>query len=1222
VRSRTNFADDIIDLRPSKFRRRFSEDYVLKHTLRTIHTFALALMALFVCAGIASAQDATGRIIGNVTDPSGSPVEGAKIRIENIDTHSAEETVSDRDGFYQVLSLKIGNYRVSVEAAGFRTEVFEKQNLQIAQSLRLDAKLQLGQQSESIEVSGQAANVETVNQTVGATVTGEAIQQAPLNGRNVLDLAKLQPGVTETNGDSTAAGTFSIAGGRSDSVTFLLDGGLNNNLLDNSVVFNPNPDTIEEFRILESNYSAEYGRNAGGIISVVTKSGTNNFHGSGFEFVRNDDLNANTFFNKVNGLPRDDLKRNQYGGTIGGPIKKDKLFFFVGYQGQRLSAQTHSGDFTVYTPQQLAGDFSQSGQPGNGQPANCPNADTGVAGFLQANPFFQPNPALAACAMIDPTKFDAVSQKYIAAGLLPASASGSEDFQGSHTNNNNELTIKGDYVINDKNKLTVTLGGLKNPQLLPFQFATVPGFPNSSSNNSYYGNLAYTHTFNANLVNELRLYVQRVNNLQDATATNLPTAADLGIGITPDQPTGPPNILFDNGLSLGFSEQGPTRLVNNTFGFVDTVTWIHGKHNFKMGGGVSAYQNNTVFDFIVNGEFDFFGSATGNSLADFLLGAPTEYFQSPSAPSSIRSKSFNGFLQDEWRITPHLSLNLGVRYEYNSPKYDTEGRSFSVIPGLQSTRFVNAPPGLVFPGDKGAPDGVNFPDKNDWAPRIGFAWDPKGDGKTSIRGGFGVFYDVLKGEDNLQFNGQPPFFGDAGLFFSPNTTAQGGPYQFFTDPFGNASPPSPNPFPSKPPASTIDFGAAGFLPVNASGIVFLVDPHLRTPYTYQYSLSVQHEIVPSTTLEVSYVGSSSHGLTSLIDVNPFVLGTTDRVLNLGAGDSTCIDSGFNSSSGADPSAVCTFAALPEFKNIAKASYNSLQASLTKQVTNSKLGRTYFTLAYTFGHSIDNASGFRQRNSTTPSYDPEGFRASSDQDIRHRITLSGGWDLPFDQMWSSGPKRLTQGWSIFPIITWHTGQPFDVFAQLSDRFDPGAEGPSGAGDPTNIHVNAVGPLNALNPRTSQTFLNPNTGDTSTGNYYFNPTSLSNAQCPDTIAGDPPPPPCTPGPGMLPSNSQVVANPALATYGTLPRNFFRGPSYINFDVTFAKTTSITERLKLEIRADFFNIFNHANFLSPGVTNNGDGTFSGGGDGVNPNADSFGQITSTYDPRIIQLAARFTF
>jgi TonB-dependent Receptor Plug Domain len=410
-----------------------------------------------------------------------------------------------------------------------------------------------------VEVTTQVTKIETVVQTIGANVVGETIRRAPLNGRNVLDLALMQPGVTETNGDSGAQGKYSIAGGRSDSVTFLLDGSLNNNLLNNGVVYNPNPDTVAEFRILESNYSAEYGRNGGGVISVVTKSGTDSFHGSGFEFLRNDSLNANSFFNKIDGLPRDALKRNQYGGTLGGPIKKEKAFFFVGYQGQRLSAQATTGSNRVYTPSELNGDFSHSGgdfgaDPNgpdpllacflSGQYHNDPNHADGTSCGVAPSTFFQSDPTKAFNAIIDPTKIDPVTQKYIAAGLLPTNAAGFANYQGAQTRNSNELTMKFDFIPSQRDKIAFTIGGYRNPTLDPFNYATVPGYSDLGKNNNYFLSGTWSRTLTSNLVNEFRAYSQRNNHEQDTPGSKLPIFSDLGINISSDNPTGPAESVF------------------------------------------------------------------------------------------------------------------------------------------------------------------------------------------------------------------------------------------------------------------------------------------------------------------------------------------------------------------------------------------------------------------------------------------------------------------------------------------------------------------------------------------------------------------------------------------------------------------------------------------------------------------------------------------------------
>lgn len=348
----------------------------------SVRACVVLILVLIFANGPAWAQEASGKVLGTITDPRGGVIPGVKVTVTNTATQVSRDTTTDQDGFYQVISLPIGNYRVTAEHPGFRKGVTDEHKLLINQALRVDIQMELGSATETVEVTAQVAGVETVNSTLGQSVTSRPLVNLPLNGRNVLQLALLQPGVVEVNPDSTGAGAFGIAGGRSDSVTFLLDGGVNNNLLSNGIVLNPNPDTVAEFRLLTSNYSAEYGRNAGGIISVVTKSGTNSLHGNAFEFLRNDALNANTFFRNRDGLPREILKRNQFGFTVGGPILipkvvdgRDRFFFFFGYQGQRLVAQQSTAAVNVFTPAEVNGDFSLSNSTRTGP-------DAGVVAFL------------------------------------------------------------------------------------------------------------------------------------------------------------------------------------------------------------------------------------------------------------------------------------------------------------------------------------------------------------------------------------------------------------------------------------------------------------------------------------------------------------------------------------------------------------------------------------------------------------------------------------------------------------------------------------------------------------------------------------------------------------------------------------------------------------------------------------------------------------------------
>jgi hypothetical protein len=919
------------------------------------------------------------------------------------------------------------------------------------------------------------------------------------------------------------------------------------------VNFNPNPDTIAEFRVLQNSYTAEYGRNGGGIISVVTKSGTNQLHGSLFDYLRNDAFNANTYFGNLNGQPRPALKRNQFGGTFGGPVLKDRLFYFFGYQGQRQTATQSGSGVSTFTPRELSGDFSQSSSGG---------PDTNVAAFLLSHPYYQPDATAAANAIISSSRIDSVAQKYISNGLIPTSSTGVIYPQGKATDNRDEFTGKVDWKVSDKDHITLTFGSNHRPTVYPFtndkSVPNVPGFAGANEYDSNFGNVAYTRILTPNILNDFHLTAQRYFRKLNYPQKTLPNASALGVSANSDDPTGPPVITFSSGLGIGFNLNGPAHFADNTYNFSDSLSWVKRRHTLKFGSSFVVIQNNATYDYDTNGEFDFYGSTSGNDFADFLFGAPDDYFQYPRDGSLIRSKQFNVFAQDEWRVFPRLTLTAGVRYEYSTPKSDPQGRLWSIVPGAQSTRFVNAPLGLVFPSDKAAPFGTNFADKNDWAPRIGFAWDPFNNGQTSVRGGYGLYYDVLRGEDNNYAQGAPPFYSSSFLTFDTTAVPANAASNYLSQPYTATG--QTDPFPSVAPTKNVAFSdefGTGWSTVN---------PYLRTPYIHQFNLSVQHQVSRTLVAEVSYAGNSSHKLTAMKDKNPTILGTSTRVLNTQAGLAN-----------SDAFGVLRYT----IDNASNSNYNALLASLTKRESNWKsLGNLFYTVSYTYSRTIDNASGYLENRSDVPAYNPRQFRAASDFDVKQRIVLSGGWELPFERAWQAAPKLLTNGWSLFPIFSVQSGFPLSINAGLSGSLNAALPGPSGAGDVWLIQAN----LNAK----KVPILDPHK---STNHSYFDTSVLSSP----TLVSDPT------AAGFIPDASS-------RTYGTLPRNSFRGPHRANFDLALEKSVSIQDRLKVGLRLEAFNVLNHTEWSSPDTSSLQSGTL--------------GQVTSTYDPRIVQLALRTSF
>lgn len=845
---------------------------------RIILSIALFLGIFLVSTGITWGQTTTS-LRGTVTDQSGGLVAGATVTLTNTGTGIARTTTTKSDGTYLFDLVQVGTYKAAVEKSGFSTFVQTGIVLEINQFGRLDVALRVGQTSETVEVNANVVQVDTTSAVLGKVEDQRMINDLPLLDRDTLQLGLLQAGVFSPDPDDGSGNPFSVSGQRSESLTFLLDGGNNTDFLGNNIVVSPNPDAVQEFKILTNNYNAEYGRTSGGIVNQITKSGTNQFHGDAFEFLRNDVFNARDYFLPTS-QPKQNFKRNDFGGTLGGPIKKDKTFFFLAYEGRRRIEGQTSPQLSVLDQNQRKGDFSKSltGQqadfcPQTAQAPGDPLFDSGQVFNPRGPTFFTCSDGTQIPTTIYPNNqvpVNPIIANYIK-DFLPLPNVGTNGFISSPSAaiNEDQGIVHVDHSLTSKDSLAFVYVIDDLRDVFPFLInkgastgGDVPvgsGFSDAVRNQI--ATFTWTRTISSNKVNEFRFATNRVASLQ-ASPTDQVTPAQLGFtNVNPDDPKGAAApIIFTNGFNLGPNPQGPTKLHRATFEWADNFTWTHGNHEWKFGTDVTRIRQNFNFDFFNNGSYDFtFGNFTGNENADFVAGFFDNYFQFSRAQYGIRTGSIGLYGQDTWKVLPRLTLTLGLRWDYFMPQSDVHNEILGFFPNSQSTVFPDAPPNILYPGDPGTPNrALVDPDYNNFAPRFGFAWDIFGNAKLVMRGGFGIFYDIEDGALNLQFGGQPPF-GDV-TNTSPNTyagvlgdTPGTGPV---ADPFTAFN--QTNPFP---------FTKIGTFFSPKMSFAYGTAPHFRTPYSENFNYGFQWQATRDTMVEAVYVGSLGRKLIASAEPN-------------------------------------------------------------------------------------------------------------------------------------------------------------------------------------------------------------------------------------------------------------------------------------------------------------------------------------------------------------------
>ena len=1177
--------------------------------------FALGFAIVFFSAAPAFA-DVYGKIRGTVSDSTGAVIAGAKVTATNVATDISTSVTSSSDGSYQFLELAApAIYSVKAELAGFKTFTTHDLSLSLDQIYVLNVKLEVGTVTQQVTVEANPAQVETTSIQLGATLNAGQVTSLPLNGRNWVQLQQTLPGVVAAS--DRFGNNFSTNGSRSQANNFLVNGTDANDLPLNSPLVIPSPDAIAEVSVVTNTINPEFGRNGGAVLNATTKSGSNRIHGDGFEFYRDTSLNTRNFFNPSSTI----FHQNQFGGTVGGPIVKDKAFFFFSYQGTR-NVEPEPGSVntaTVFTTAQRAGNFGAGNfdcsiDTTMGQtPANCASspfpllgdsaspcpASAGVQcpkGTTYGNVFDQTGAlvqkGLWSTGSVPTADFNSVAQnlmtKYIPLPNLGANGYSFNPVQPSIVD---QYLGRVDYNLSPSDTLWAYffIQPQSNTQTLPFTGATVPGFGDENTEHTYQYTLNWTHTFGGATVNEARIGYQRLNfaAVQPITPALPSSFGFTGINPQDTAGAGAPLVTIVGGPTLGFSNNGPQPRIDQTYQLTDNLSKVMGRHTTKFGINFLFGQVSNPFNGNNNGNFTFGGGgsfSTTNPIADFLLGIPDGYLQGSGGFIDARTRTLYSYAQDQFKFRPNLTLTYGVGWEIDTPIHNLQNGGVGVncfIPGQQSTVFSGAPSGLDFPGDPGCNNAGGPTTKfNHFAPRLGFAYSPGNSGKWSFRGGFGIYYNRTEEELSLQNLGAVPFsVNSAGA-------ADSGASPSFANPFTSISTGTafPNKFPFVLPTKGSNPNFSLYEPFSMN----VIDPKLTVPYSMNYNLTIERQLSTTTVLTASYVGLQGRHLTNAVELNP---------AGSEAGNPVCVATPgcneFNNFITAPQSfrypqtanGALIFASVGQQGSFINSNFNAVQVSVDKKMSHG----LSFRASYGWGHSLDGSSSFEDLGfSGVRGLDPFNTGANygdSAFDARQRFVASYVYQIP--TRWRSGfAGKVTDGWNVSGITTFQTGFPITV-GNSNDRSytcDESFEYYSCWARP-----NVVSPVATYNIRTQQisNSLNGTRSVVATrDHYYFNPNAFQNE--------------------------------TLGTLGNAGRNFSHGPGINNFDFALHKDTRITESTHLELRFEFFNLFNHAQFN--GLSS------SSGGPNSNSASSNFGRDLSAtpagINSRLIQLAAKIIF